>query len=162
MIESAIQCPRPQLQQSSDPHTPPHSPVSSSAALNFASSFITSSNEDMHGDPALLIIPSQHGYDQCTAAANCADIYEIKNADFSRLAGLLAAAVLVLVARPGRYSGASQYTPSPACTASYTNSLLLDSKQSNKSNNLTNYANRITHNMPGHGDYWSSHEAQLT
>ena len=63
MIESAIQCPRPQLQQSSDPHTPPHSPVSSSAALNFASSPITSSNEDMHGDPALVfpfIIPSQH------------------------------------------------------------------------------------------------------
>ena len=64
MIESAIQCPRPQLQQSSDPHTPLHSPVSSSAALNFASSPITSSNEDMYGDPSALvfpfIIPSQH------------------------------------------------------------------------------------------------------
>ena len=63
MIESAIQCPRPQLQQSSDPHTPPHSPVSSSAALNFASSPIASSNEDMYGDRALVfpfIIPSQH------------------------------------------------------------------------------------------------------
>ena len=85
MIESAILCPRPQLQQSSDPDTPHSSHLQRNFELRILLHYFLHYIEDMYGDPVLLfpfIIPSQHWYDRSTASANCADIYEIKNADF--------------------------------------------------------------------------------